>query len=97
MAEQLDLTTPETFPTPASVTYWKCDGAYLRASQALAVLYLLGTNGEERTFTFKGVEATTYIKALNKRDASVVSNNTWTLNQLKNKGYLDGTISGTPD
>ncbi len=35
--------------------------------------------------------------ALNKRNATVTSNEKWTLNQLVSNGYLAGTVSGNPD
>ncbi len=97
MAEQLDLTTPETFGAPASITYWRIDELHLYKSEAKVVIALVGTNSEKRTFTFTGALATAYIVALNKRNATVTSNEKWTLNQLVSNGYLAGTVSGNPD
>src|SRR3990167_4114188 len=91
--EQLDLTTPETFSAPSSITYWRIDELHLYRSDAKVIIGLVGTNGEKRTYTFTDSLAMTYINALNKRNASTTSNNEWTLDQLKTKGYLTGTIS----
>ena len=95
--EQLDLTTPETFAAPSSITSWLIDELHLYKAEAKVIIALLGSNGEKRTYTFTGSLATTYITALNKRNATTASNEKWTLNQLVTKGYLTGTVSGTPD
>ena len=95
--EQLDLTTPETFAAPTSITSWKIDGLTLMRSEAKVIIHLVGSTGEKRTYTFSGALATTYINALNTRNASTISNEKWTLNQLVTRGYLAGTVSGTPD
>lgn len=95
--EQLDLTTPETFAAPSSITSWRIDEIHLYKAEAKVIIALVGTNGEKRTYTFTGSLATTYMNALNKRNATTTSNEKWTLNQLVTKGYLLGTVSGTPD
>lgn len=98
MSEQLDLTTPETFPAPPAINGWKINREDLCRSPARATFYLIGTNGEERTYTFTGAQATTYINALNKRNATVKSNEKWTIEQLQSViPALAGTVSGTPD
>lgn len=98
MAEQLDLTTPETFSAPASITWWKINRMDMCRNPARVTFHLLGTNGEERTYTFTGTQATTYINALNKRNATVKSNKKWTIEQLQSViPELAGTVSGTPD
>ena len=95
--EQLDLTTPETFSAPSSITYWRIDELHLYKSEAKVIIALIGTNGEKRTYTFTGSLATTYLVALNKRNATTTSNEKWTLNQLVTNGYLNGTVSGSPE
>ena len=95
--EQLDLTTPETFAAPSIITSWRIDELHLYKAEAKVIIALVGTNGEKRTYTLTGLLATTYIKALNKRDATTTSNEKWTLNHLVTRGYLTGTVSGTPD
>jgi len=95
--EQLDLTTPETFSAPSSITYWRIDELHLYRSDAKVIIGLVGTNGEKRTYTFTGSLATTYLNALNTRNATTTSNEKWTLNQLVTNGYLNGTVSGSPE
>jgi len=98
MSEQLNLTTPETFATPASITWWKINQLDLCRDPARVTIHLLGTNGENRTFTLTGAAATTYINALNKRNATTKSNEKWTIEKLISLyDDLDGTVSGTPD
>ena len=95
--EELILTTPETFPATTSITSWKIDGLTLMRSEAKVIIHLVGSTGEKRTYNFSGALATTYINALNTRNASTISNEKWTLNQLVTRGYLAGTVRGTPD
>ena len=95
--EQLDLTTPETFSAPSSITYWRIDELHLYRSDAKVIIGLVGTNGEKRTYTFTGSLATTYLNALNTRNATTTSNEKWTLNQLVTNGYLNGTVSGSQE
>ena len=95
--EQLDLTAPESFVAPPSITSWKIDELQVSRSSAKVIIGLLGSNGEKRTYNFSGALATTYINALNTRNASTISNEKWTLNQLVTRGYLAGTVSGTPN
>jgi len=97
MAERLDLEVAEAFPAPPSITDWRIDGLDLRRGDQRVTVYLKGTNGEERTFTFSGSDATLYINTLNKRNAGSKSNEKWTLEQLVGRGYLAGVVSGTPD
>jgi hypothetical protein len=97
MAEQLDLTTPETFPTPSAINSWRIVGLQWIKTPATVIVVLQGSNGETRTYTITNSDAATYIVALNKRNATTKSNEKWTLEQLVAKGYLAGTISGTPD
>ena len=93
--EQLVLTTPET---TASVTTWSVDAMSLDRSAAHVSFRLLGSGGERKTVTVSGADATTYMKALNKRNATVRSNEKWTIEQLQTAGLLGaGSVTGTPD
>ena len=93
--EQLVLTTPET---TASVTTWSIDAMSLDRSAAHVSFRLLGSGGERKTVTVSGADATTYMKALNKRNATVKSNEKWTIEQWQAAGLLGaGSVTGTAD
>ena len=95
MAETLVLTAPITYP---STTSWSLVEFSLRKSPWQVRLGLSGPNGESKSINFEGSEAQTYIVALNKRNATVTSNEKWTLNLLVTNRYLPaGSVSGTPD
>ena len=95
MAEKLDLTSAITTPTltdyrVTSVTFdW--DGAQI-------IIFLRGTNGEQRREMYTGATATSLMISLNKIDCSVTSLQKRILNRLVSDGKLPGgTVSGTPD
>ncbi len=93
--EQIDLTTPDQ--ATAGTPLYRIARADLDKEGARVTFYLNSDVGLRKTITITGADATTYLNALNKRNATGTSNNTWTLNQLITKGYLAGTVSGTPD
>lgn len=95
--EQLDLTTPETFSAPTSITTYKIRRITMDWESAKVEIWLTGSGGQRKVLSFTGAEATAYMTNLNKRNASVVSNQKWTLQLLVTNGYLAGTVSGTPD
>ena len=95
MAEQINLITPDQAVAGTSDYYI---AGLIQDRDAVRVeIRLNSSGGYHRTFTFTGNDAKAYMSTLNQRNASIVSNDRWTLNQLKSKGYLSGTISGTPD
>ncbi len=95
MTEQIILTTPDQASAGTSDYYI---ARQILDRDVLKVEIQLGSSvGLRRIFVFNGDDAKAYMDTLNKRNASTVSNNKWTLNQLVSKGYLKGTVSGTPD
>jgi hypothetical protein len=93
--EQVDLFVPDQAST-GTPHYWI--GAILMDREAGTVIIRLGSDsGLRKTITIWGADAMTYIRAANKRDSSSVSLEKWTLTQLINKGYIVGSITGSPD
>ena len=93
--EKITLTAPDQAVIGTSEYYV---AGLIIDRDALRVEIRLGSpGGFRRTFVFSGEDARTYMNAINKRNATVTSNEKWTLNQLINLGYLAGTVSGTPD
>ena len=93
--EPINLTTPEqaTTGTPSyHIARLDLDWDGVRVT-----VYLNSPSGITKVLTFTGADATIYMRALNKRDSSVTSAQKWTLNKLNSKGWLSGTVSGTPD
>ena len=93
--EQIDLTVPDQAITGTSRYYvarLDMDWDAVRV-----VIYLNSPSGIKKTLSFSGADAMNYMKALNKRNAATTSNLKWTLEQLISKGWLAGTVSGTPD
>ena len=95
MAEQINLTQPDQAVAGTSDYY--IAGLILDRDAVRVEIRLNSSGGYHRTFTFTGDAAKTYMNTLNKRNASTVSNNEWTLKQLISKGYLSGTVIGMPD
>ena len=93
--EQIDLTTPDQ-ATAGTPSYYIAR-ADLDWDGARVTIHLNSASGLKKTLTFTGADATTYMRAANKRDFTTTSLQKWTFNQLKLKGYIDGTVSGTPD
>jgi hypothetical protein len=92
--EQIDLTTPETFP---SVTNYKVDGFTIRRTAKVITIDLLGSNGEHKGFSYNGAQAVTLMNALNTSNNSVTSLEKRILQRLVADGHLAGAISGSPD
>ena len=95
MSEQINLTTPDqsSVGTPSYyIAHLDLDW-----DGACVIISLNSTSGLRKTMTFTGTDAITYMKAANKRDFTTTSMQKWTLNQLISKGWLSGTLSGTPD
>jgi len=95
MGEQLDLTTPDQ--ANAGTPSYYISRADLDWDSARVTIYLNSAIGLRKTLVFSGTDATDYMRAANKRDFSTISLQKWTFNQLKLRGYLEGTVSGTPD
>ena len=103
MAEQIDLTTPynpgtevDNFRVTALLLDWK-GGKIVISLEG----YDSGWTGTTRTFVYADTDgdpvATNLMIALNKADLSTNSLHKRIINQLISDGYLDGSISGTPD
>ena len=93
--EQIELTTPDqaTAGTPSYyISRYDMD-----SDAARVTIYLNSASGLRKTLVITGTDATTYIRAAKKRDFTSTSLDKWTFNQLKLRGYLDGTVTGTPD
>jgi hypothetical protein len=93
--EQVDLLSPDQ-ASPGTLAYYVAEISMDRDA-ATVEIRLCSPIGLTRTFTFSGADALSYIRAMNRRDASTISNEKWTLQQLITKGYLSGSISGTPE
>jgi hypothetical protein len=93
--EKIDLSTPDQ--TSAGTTSYYIARLDMDWDASRVVIYLNSSTGLTRTLTFEGANATNYMKALNKRHATVTSNQKWTLEQLVSKGFLTGTVSGVAD
>lgn len=61
------------------------------------IVVMVGQNGINRSFIYKGEQAKNMMITLNKANLSTNSLHKRILNQLISDGYLSGTISGTPD
>lgn len=95
MTEQINLIAPEQ-ASDGTTHYW-INRSELDREGARVSFHLGSAKGFNKVITISGDDALAYLKALNKRNATVTSNEKWTLQQLVAKGYLSGTISGTPD
>lgn len=95
MAERIDLTTADQ--TSTGTLHYRIMRSDLDKESARVTFYLNSDGGFRKVLVFTGNDALTYIKAVNRRNATITSNEKWTLNQLVSKGYLAGTVSGTPD
>lgn len=93
--EQVDLTSPDQ--ASAGTPSYYIVRSDMDWEGVRVTIYLSSSSGLRKTITITGADATAYMKAANKRDSSVISLQKWTLNQLITKGYLSGTVSGTPD
>lgn len=94
MAEQLDLTTPETKPTNS---FYKVERISFDWPAKIISISLVGQNGEAKSHSYTGTTAQTLMIALNKVDLSVLSLHKRILNRLITDGVISGTVSGVPD
>jgi hypothetical protein len=95
MSEQLNLTTPIVRP---STTGYKIDSIWLNWGNSTITITLFDpVTGDKPIFVYSGVPAKTMMVAMNKMDFSTISFQKRVLQQLLTDGYLNGTISGTPD
>lgn len=92
--EQLTLTAAQTYP---STTFWKISALHLDWTAARIDIVLLGTNGEQKTFSYTGATATTFMIALNKLNLSVQSLHSRIMTRLVADGFLAGSVTGIPD
>ena len=95
MGEQFNLTTPDQ--ASAGTPSYYIARADLDWDGSRVTIYLNSASGLRKTLVFTGTDAIAYMQAANKRDFSTISLQKWTFNQLKLRGYLEGTVSGTPD
>ena len=95
MSEQIDLTSPDQ--AVAGTVQYYIAALLLDRDSARVEIRLNSPRGIQRAFTFTGNDALAFIKAMNKRNASIVSNEKWTLTKLITNGDLNGTVSGVPD
>lgn len=93
--EQIDLTTPDQ--ASAGTPSYYVSRLDLDWDGARVTVYLNSAAGFKKTLVFTGADAITYMKAVNKRDFTMTSMQKWTSNQLIGRGWLSGTISGSPD
>lgn len=106
MAEELDLTNPQTIPA-ITTNFYKIAFINLGWEQQTINIGLRGQNNELLTFTYGGnnpentiadrTKATQLMIALNKMNFSNISLQKRVMQQLVNDGFISGTVSGTPD
>ena len=92
--EQLDLTTPLTYP---STTNWKVVKLALDWYGQFIEIGLLGSNGERKAHSYSGSTALTLMNQLNTLNLSTISLQKRVLNRLVSDGVIAGTVSGLPD
>lgn len=96
MAEQLDLSAPETKPA-INTTFYRVVFIQLDWRLRTIMIHLQGENSEIKAFGYEGDEAQTLMVALNKANLSLISLHRRIINKLVADGKLSGTPSGTPD
>ena len=96
MPEQLTLTDPEVTP-PKVTTDYRVVFVQKDVEAKRFIVRVRGTNGEVKEFREDDDAAITVIKALNKSNNSVKSEQKRILEKLVADGKLNGTVEGTPD
>ena len=103
MAEQIDLTTPETKPSNAlykvsELHFFGLDGP---AAGKMIHAQLKGANGEVKGHTYNSSTTPTAAALLTSLNTANNSAGTSMIKRVYNRliadGVLDGTVSGTPD
>jgi len=92
--EQIDLTAPEIKPTN---NYYRINKLYFIWDTSHILIELIGQNGEEKEFSYSGIEAQNMMIALNKMDLSVKSLHRRIMEKLISDGLIGGVIAGTAD
>ena len=96
--EQINLTSPESYPLPVStVSNWKVVELLLQWNAAHICIVLSGPANERREVNYNGDVATSLMVALNKANLSVKSLHKRILEYLVADGKIAGTIIGTVD
>lgn len=94
MAEKLDLTTPQTFP---SITEWKMVRIDKNRKERYLLLVAESNTGVEKERLIKGLEAMTVMRVLNTANNQIKSEERRALEYMRDQGDFAGTISGAPD
>ncbi len=98
--EQIDLTTVKQVVQGSSIvstTYFKVTAIMFDWDSLTLIIRLRGANGVSQSESYTGVNATTFIQALNKATFTVKSMHRQIIERLVADGRLAGTISGLPD
>lgn len=95
MVEQINLNYPVI---KENITHWKVSRPELDWDMARIEIHLsFQLTGEKKIVGYSGTEATNLMRIMNTKNFSTKSIHKTILEKLLNDGYLDGTISGTPD
>lgn len=94
MAEKLDLTAPQTFP---SITDWRMIRIDKNRKEKYLLLVAESNTGVEKERTVRGDAALLLLKNLNTSNNTIKSEERRALEYMRDQGDFAGTISGTPD
>lgn len=95
MAEKLDLAVAQTFP---SITDWRMKRIDKDIEEQYILLVAKANTGKCVEALIRGAAAVTIMRALNKSNNTVKSEERRALEYMRDNGYLgDGAISGTVD
>lgn len=92
----LTLTNPEVKPQIITTDY-RLVFMLKDVEQKRFLIRVRGTNGESKEFVEEDDAAISIIRALNKRNNSLKSEEQFILEKLITDGKLQGTVSGVPD
>jgi hypothetical protein len=95
MAELLTLTAPQTFP---SITDWRMKRIDKDIEEQYILLVARANTGVLAEAMIRGTLAVTLIRALNKANNTVKSEERRALEYLRDNGFLAaGAVAGSPD
>lgn len=93
MAEQLNLTTPITYP---ATTFYRISALHLDWDGQRITVVLRGSDGSITSHMYTSDQAVTLMRALNTANLSTKSLHRRILERLHQDNVLTGTVSGMP-